>query len=642
MREKHQEQEFVSPEMVQEFILNTLPFKDLPEEILRKLSRQCVIDFFPKGTLVFQQDKTEVTHLFIIQKGGIRTFLKNKEGEVTLKDFRGEGECFGALPLIQNTTANLNIETVEDTFCFLFSKEAFDELLASSPQATSFFLRSLSEKLVKTVYAELRQNKVSDRSESALYLFTTKVGEIKTKPYTIDGNQTVQKAAQEMATYYIGSLLVKENDEIIGIVTDKDMRIKVVANGLDYDTPVKEIMASPVQTISSQAVCFDALISMMTKRIHHLAVESQGTINGIVTTHDIMVLQGTSPVYLFREIVATRTIDGLYPLAAKIPNVVRSLIKDGAKAGNITRMITIINDQILDRLLNLLLEKKGEPPVPFCWLLMGSEGRREQTFLTDQDNALIYEDSDDPNVQKRSEKYFKDFSEEAIDHLFKCGFPLCPGNIMASNPDLRNSSSKWLKIFGKWIREPDKKEILNSTIFFDFRGGFGDMKLAENLRKFLTEQVPKNELFLYHLAGDCLTSRPPLSFFRNFIVEKNGEHKNSLNLKHNGLTPFVDFARVMALKHGIKESNTLARLQMLLEQKALSPELYTELVDAYEFIMQIRLVHQLYQVEDDSSPDNFVNPSHLSDLEKQTLKEAFEVIRRLQNYLKQEFRLGEV
>lgn len=642
MREKKQEQPFIAPEMVHNFLLNTLPFKNLPEETLYKLSRRCIIEFFPKDTLIFQQDSTEVTHLYVIQKGGIRTFLHTEDGEVSLKDYRGEGECFGALPLIQRTQANLNVETVEDTFCFLFSKESFDELLASSPQATRFFLRNLSEKLVKTVYAELRQHKVSSRSESALYLFTTQVGEIKTTPTTIVGNQTVQTAAQKMAQYHIGSLLVKENDEIIGIVTDKDLRTKVVAKGLDYHSPIRDIMASPVQTISSQAVCFDALLLMMTKRIHHLAVESLGKINGIVTTHDIMVLQGTSPIYLFREILATRTIEGLYPLAAKIPMVVRSLIKDGAKAGNITRMITIINDQILDRLLSLLLKKQGPPPVPFCWLLMGSEGRREQTFLTDQDNALIYQDSDDPAVQKKADDYFRVFTEEAIKHLVKCGFPLCPGNIMASNPELRADSRGWQKIFAKWIHEPDKKEILNSTIFFDFRGGYGSLQLADTLRKYLAEHIPKNELFLYHLAGDCLKGRPPLSFFRNFIVEKNGEHKNSLNLKKNGLTPFVDFARVMALKHGIKESNTLGRLQQLLEIRVLSPEFYAELVDAYEFIMQIRLVHQLQQFEDDISPDNFVNPSHLSDLEKQTLKEAFEVIRRMHNYLKQEFRLGEV
>ncbi|MEN8141736.1 MAG: putative nucleotidyltransferase substrate binding domain-containing protein [Thermodesulfobacteriota bacterium] len=634
-------EQHIAPEMVLDFLQNTLPFSELSPPALKRLARQCIIDFFPKGSLIFQQNETEVTHLYVIQRGGVKTFLNNAEGEVSLKDFRGEGEHFGALALIQNSRANLNIETVEDTFCFLFSKEAFDELLASEPAAVNFFLHKLSDKLVNSAYAELRHNKASGRAESALYLFTTRIGDIKTKPKTIAASDTVQAAAAEMAQLHIGSLLVEVEGKITGIVTDKDLRTKVVAQGLDYATPVAKIMASPVRTIEDSAVCFDALLYMMSNRIHHLAVESQGEINGIVTTHDIMVLQGTSPIYLFREIVSQRTIEGLYPMAAKIPAVVRTLVEEGAKANNITRMITIINDHILDRLLTLMVAKHGPPPLPFCWLLMGSEGRREQTFLTDQDNALIYADTDDAKIQQQAEAYFKNFTAEAIEHLVKCGFSRCPGNIMASNPELRKDSSGWRKTFGRWIRTPDIREILNSTIFFDFRGGYGDRDLADELRSFLAETIPSNDLFLYHLANDCLKQRPPLSFFRNFIVEKNGEHRNSLNLKQNGLTPFVDFARVMALKHGIKESNTMVRIKLLAEQQAITPEFHTEIKEAYELIMQIRLEHQLEQIELGEEPDNFINPGQLSDLEKQSLKEAFEVTRRLQTFLKQEFRLGE-
>ncbi|MEN8257644.1 MAG: putative nucleotidyltransferase substrate binding domain-containing protein [Thermodesulfobacteriota bacterium] len=642
MKKQPIEKQQIAPEMVLDFLENTLPFKELGHDTLRELSGQCIIDFYPKNTLIFQQDITDVAYLYIVQQGGVRSFLKDEEGEVTLKDFRGEGEHFGALAIIQGTKANLNIETVEDTFCFLFPKDAIKRLLQSDPKATHYFLRSLSEKLVKSAYKELRHHKVSARSDNAFYLFTTQVGEIKTTPQKISADHSVQNAAAEMAKLGIGSLLVEENQKIVGIVTDKDLRTKVVAHGMDYSTPVREIMAAPVQTIPGNSFCFDALITMMKKKMHHLAVESQGVINGIVTTHDLMVVQGTSPLYLFKEISGVRSVEGLYPMAEKIPLVVRSLIEDGAKGGNITRMITIINDHIVEKLLTLLLEKHGSPPVPFCWMLMGSEGRQEQTFLTDQDNALLYEASDDPDIQQKSAEYFKTFSEDAIDQLEKCGFPRCPGNIMASNPELRQDNLAWQHTFDRWIRIPDPKEVLNSTIFFDFRGGFGDKKLAEDLRDHLAKAIPKNELFLYHLANDCLSVRPPLSFFRNFIVEKDGEHKNSLNLKYNGLVPFVDFARVLALKNGIKESNTLGRFQLLKEQQLLSPEFYAEIVDAYEFIMQIRLVHQLHQTENNETPDNYINPARLSDLEKQTLKEAFEVIRRMQSYIKQEFRLGEV
>ncbi|MBU4262780.1 MAG: cyclic nucleotide-binding domain-containing protein [Proteobacteria bacterium] len=634
----------ISPEIVLEFLKKTLPFNELDNDTLKRLSRQCIIDFYPKNTLVFKQDTTEVTHFHLIQKGGVKTYLKDEQGQVTLKDFRGEGEYFGALPIIQNTTANLNVETVEDTFCFLFHKEAFMDLLHSVPKVTAYFLRSMTEKLVRTAYKELRQHRVSTRTEGSLYLFSAQVGAVvKGEPQTIAADDTVQNAAICMAQLHIGSLLVKDSaGEIIGIITDKDLRTKVVAQGLDYQTMVKWIMAKPVQTIESHAVCFDALLKMMGNRIHHLAIKKQGKITGVITTHDIMVLQGTSPLYLFREILAQRRAEDLYQLSMKVPLVVRSLIEEGAKANNITRMITILNDQILDRLLTLMIEKMGAPPVKFCWMLMGSEGRREQTFRTDQDNALIFEMPQDETRKRNTLEYFRIFSEEVIEHLVHCGYPRCPGNIMASNIDLRKNLDGWIKTFDKWMITPDPQEVLNTTIFFDFRSGYGDESLARNLRKHLCTIAPKQEIFLTHLAKFCLTSRPPLSFFKNFIVEKNGDHKNRLNLKESGLVPFVDFARIMALKYGIAETNTLGRLQLLYERRHISQELYNETVEAYEFLMQLRLIHQLHLLEEGIQPHNYINPADLSDLEKKTLKEAFEVIRRIQSSLNQQFHLRDI
>ncbi|MGV1098808.1 DUF294 nucleotidyltransferase-like domain-containing protein [Thiovibrio sp. JS02] len=634
----------VAPEIVLSFLTKTLPFNELDPATLTHLARHCIIDFFPKGTMIFRQEKTEVNHFYLIQKGGVKIYLKDEESTVTLKDFRGEGEYFGALPIIQNTKANLNVETVEDTFCFLFAKEAFLTLIQSCPKVTHYFLRSMSEKLVNTAYAELRRHRVNPRTESALYLFSAQVGEtIKGKSlYTIATDDTVQNAALRMADLHIGSLLVQDaNGKIVGIITDKDLRTKVVAAGLDYQTPVAKIMASPVETIPSQAVCFDAMLKMMRQRIHHLAVEQQEKIVGVVTTHDIMLLQGTSPLYLFREIVAQRKIEGLYSLSRKVPQVIRSLIEEGAKANNITRMITILNDHILDRILTLLIAEIGPPPLPFCWLLMGSEGRREQTFKTDQDNALIYADPENEKQAQEAETYFKLLAEKAIEHLVACGYPRCPGEIMASNPKWRQPARLWKRCFDNWLVTPEPKDVLHSTIFFDFRGGYGTPGLAHELRQHLAEQARKKEIFLMHLAKDCLEARPPLSFFRNLIVEKDGAHKNLLDLKTKGLVPFVDFARLMSLKCGIKESNTLGRLQLLAEGHHISKELHGQAVEAYEFLMQLRLIHQMQMLEDNKNPDNFINPADLSDLEKQTLKESFEVVRRIQSYIKQEFRLGE-
>ncbi len=634
----------VPTEVVLDFLGNCLPFNQLPAEDLHRLANQAVIDFFPKGTLIFEQDATEVRHLYLIQKGGVRLFLKDQSGEISLKDFRGEGEYFGALPIIQNTLANLNVETVEDTFCFLIAKEAFVDLIASRPVVAQHYLRSLSDKLVRTAYAELRQHKVMPRTEGSLYLFNAKVGDIvKDRLHTINAEETVQEAAALMSRNHIGSLLVRDQaEEIIGIVTDKDLRTQVVAQGLDYRTPVRQIMTFPVRTIASHAVCFDALLKMMGNRIHHLGVERQGKIVGVITTHDVMVLQGHSPISIFREITAQRRIEDLYPLARRLPQVVRSLIEDGAKANNITRMITLLNDHILDRILGLLTEEMGPAPARFCWLLMGSEGRREQTFKTDQDNALIYANPENDAARKACEDYFKKFSENAIEHLVQCGYPRCPGNMMASNPKWCRPYKTWQGYFDNWIETPEPQEVLHATIFFDFRGSFGDPSLAARLRRHLAERAASRDIFLLYLAKDCLESRPPLSFFRNFIVEKDGEHKNQLDLTSRGLVPFVDFARVMALRHGVQESNTLERLLVLHQAEHLSKELYTETVEAYEFLMQLRLVHQLRLLEEGKPPNNHINPGELTDLEKKALKEAFAVIHRLQNFLRYEFRLDAV
>ncbi len=406
-----------------------------------------------------------------------------------------------------------------------------------------------------------------------------------------------------------------------------------MAAGLDYHQPVSAIMNSPVLSVLSQSLCFDVLLKMMTTGIHHLAVERAGRIIGVVTSHDIMLLQGHSPYYLFKEIRGQEQIVGLYPLAQKIPEVVRGLIGEGAKAGNITQMIAILNDHILGRMLTLLEQEMGPPPVSYCWLLLGSEGRREQTFKTDQDNAIIYANPVSDSENQAAVTYFAAFAAKAIDHLVNCGYPLCPGEIMAINPRWCQPLSVWEGYFSHWVTAPEPQELLNAIIFFDFRAGFGDASLADSLRTHLNRQVVGRDPFLFHLARQCQETRAPLSFFKNFIVERDGEHKNRLDIKRQGLTPFVNFARVLSLKFGVKETNTLARLKALIDGEWIPEDLWSTASEAYELQMQQRLVHQLRQIEAGILPDNYIDPADLSDLERRMLKDAFAVIERLYSVL---------
>jgi CBS domain-containing protein len=282
----------------------------------------------------------------------------------------------------------------------------------------------------------------------------------------------------------------------------------------------------------------------------------------------------------------------------------------------------------------------GSPPVGFCWLVMGSEGRKEQTFSTDQDNAIIFEDTGQEADNEAAKPYFLEFARKAVHHLAKCGYRLCNGDMMASNPDWTQPLPAWKKMFDDWIFSPDPEEVLYSTIFFDFRPGFGNGQLAEELRSHLMKRTAAEKVFIHHLARNCLDIRPPLSMFKQFKVEKEGPFKGEVNLKEKGLTPFVDFARLMCLDHGLPATNTLERFESLRKEAFISHDFAARVMEAYEFLMELRLKEQLREMQDGKDPNNFVNPSELSDLDQRLLKKAFSLIGEAQSFIAAHFHLN--
>lgn len=640
MAQNHRQDDQPSPSVT--FLKTVRPFSALTEDQIIKVSRFLEEKSYPKGTLILKEGKTDIEALHIIQSGGVKLYLKDLENREILKEYRGSGDYFGALGIIMDTRANLSVETVEDTACILVPKKRFLEFLHTNPQISVFFLKSFCKRYIHSAHSEIDGKEERVKAGNALYLFSQDVGSVmKGTLQTCLPDDTAQAAAQKMAKYRIGSLVVRNAaSKVEGIITDKDLRAKLVSKGLGADEPVSSIMTSPVKTISSQEVCFDALFSMLKNRIHHLGVERGGEIVSVITSHDILLLQGASPIFLFREIAAQTRIEGLYPIPKSFPPIVRRLMADGAKASNINRVITVLNDQILDRILSLLIEEMGTPPVPFCWLVMGSEGRKEQTFSTDQDNAIIFEIPDGFAEEKAARAYFLDFAERAVKHLAACGYALCNGDIMASNPKWNLSLPEWQQLFDHWIFSPDPEELLHSTIFFDFRAAFGKMELAHALRQHLVRRAEREKVFIHHLAKDCLATRPPLSFFKHFVLEKEGKNKGLIDLKGKGLIPFVDFARVMCLDHGMIATNTLERIKSLEENNAIPENLALKIKAAYETQMELRLFHQLKRIQDGQQPDNYLKPSELSEMERHTLKDAFLVIGEMQSFLKNRFHLN--
>jgi CBS domain-containing protein len=636
--------QLADPVAAAQFLKRVAPFNELGKLTMRSLAGKLLLDFFPKDARILEKDVSQLDYLYFVQKGGVRIESVDPVDGVVLKDVRGETDYFGTLSIISGGKAVFNVTAIEDTFCYLLDREIFMELIRERPDFASRLWERLSREVVGQVYDQIRSQKLQPRSDEGVRLFNSPIKEVIKRPMqSINGDASVHQAAGHMSENQIGSLLVTdEQGKVVGIVTDNDLRNKVVAKGIDPSVAVHTIMSSPVLTISDEAICFDALVEMMNSQTHHLVVEGPNGISGVISAHDIMVDQGDSPISLYREIVAQKMIEGLYPLSRKMPLIVRTMIMEGAKANDVTRLISILNDHIVSRVICLLDQELGPAPHPFCWLTMGSEGRQEQTFQTDQDNALIYETPPESwDYVKEAKLYFRKFGNMAIKHLASCGYPLCKGEIMASNPKWRKPYAVWRNYFDNWMNAPEPQAVLHATIFFDFRAGYGATELAERLRDYVVQQAPHRGIFLMHLARDCMSTKSPLSFFKNFLVEKDGKYKNRLDLKTRGLVPFVDFARVMALRHGLRDTNTLARIQRLGDNDLIPRELYAEIREAYEFQMQIRLVHQLRLIEDGSPPDNYIDPSELSDSEKRTLKQAFEVINRLQGYLKNEFRVLE-
>ncbi|MGO9118257.1 MAG: DUF294 nucleotidyltransferase-like domain-containing protein [Desulfomonilaceae bacterium] len=628
----------VVPSEVFEFLSRTMPFSNLDRETVESLCRECVLEHYPRGTLIFKQDVTDVTHVHLIQTGGVKVSMSTDNKVVTLKEYCGEGASFGASSIAAREKAEFDVEAVEDTFCLLIPKDRFLFLVDTSPSLEAYYDEHISEDMMGTVYSELRTEKVSFRTEGSLHLFNTRVFDtIKHQPEFIEAGATVRQLGAVMAEQGAGSVLVLDPaGKIVGMVTSLDLRTKVVAEGLDYGVSVDRIMSSPVKTVPALAYCFEALVTMIQERVDYLAVEHRKEIVGVVNAADMMVHLGSSPLHLFREISAQRSVEGLYGLSQKAPILVRNLLEAGARAASITQMLTVFSDHLLSRVLELVIEDLGHPPCSYCWLGLGSEGRREQTFPTDQDNALILESMPDSTVRAAAQEYFATFADRVVEHLEKSGNPRCRNKFMSSNPRWRKEFGSWLKCFEEWIVTPMPPDIFLSTIFFDFRAVAGSADLAEDLRTSVLSQARRHPRFLKYFIKYFLLNEPPVTFYADSLVEKDDAKIEMLDLKTRTLTPFVEFARIMSLRYAIRETNTLGRLQLLTDRGHIPIDLYTDASQAYEFDIHLALVHQLRMVEAGRKPANFVLVAELSELERKILQFSFSVMQRLMAHVRSE------
>jgi CBS domain-containing protein len=621
------------------FLSQIPPFQFLEGPVLQDLAQSLTMEFYPKGTVILQRDGPVSESLRIIQKGVVGISIRPKGGgDEEIGDYRERGETFGLVSLMgghQKTT----IVALQDTICYLLPRDRLNELMSSHPAITEYLLQFHLTKYVDMTSREIQGKSVLLGSSDRL-LFTAKVGEICRSAATVVAPEaTIREAALRMKEdRQSAALVVGPGGDPIGIVTDSDLRAKVVALGQDTGAPVSLIMSRPVVTVGEQEACFEVVLRMLQGNIHHVAVTREsGALCGMVTNHDFMVLQGRSPLAFSEDIERQTTLEGLAPVSQKALTIIGALLREGARAANIIRIISELNDRVVRRVLELAERDLGPPPVPYCWLALGSEGRKEQTFRTDQDNALVY--ADPPEGQREdAAEYFRRFTSFMRNGLVQCGFEPCPADCMASNPQWCRPLSAWRGYFSDWISAPTPKAVLNSQIFFDFRPLHGDLSLAWELREHLGRLIPDFPTFLGFLANMLVKNRPPLGFFGSVAVERSGEHKHGLNLKIKGVTPLVDIARLFALEKGVRHSSTLERLEALRGGSTLISDQVDELEYAFEFISLLRIHHQYGQMVAGRPIDNFIHLETLSNLERQSLKNAFRLALKVQDLVMERYK----
>ncbi len=619
------------------FFKNIPPFQFLEESILREIAANLSLEFSPKNSLILTQDGPHSDCLRVIKKGGVKIYLSNDDNIVL--DYKSEGDSFGYLSLISGDKNRTNIQAIEDTLCYQIPREIVLKITQKDPLFGEYFMKSFFKNYMDKTYREMR-NKNLLFNEGEKLLYTTPVlkiasGDVISAPLTI----SIKEAAAIMSQNKISSLvLTGEQGLPAGIITDTDMRDKVVAGGIDSSAPAREIMSSKLVTVDSASTCFDALSTMIKLDIHHLLVTEGNDLAGVVTNHDFMLLQGISPLSILKNIDRQKSAEDLAPIRDRIDQTISILLQEGVRASHILRIITELHDRLIMKIIELCISEMGSPHCPFAFFVYGSEGRREETFKTVLHFAFAYDNEKTYCNKKDIEEFCKGLTNKLQEMLEKCGLPGFETEPLGAGVPIYGDISEWeLKII-KAFRSGNSTHIETANKILDARAIYGDTSIVESLKNRVYQQIKDNEKYRAYILGERAKQKSPVGFFKKFVVYDHGEQMEKLDAKEKGSSHIVSSVRAMAIAHNIKETSTIERLKILEKRGFISQDLMVNSVSALEFLLHLLMQSQLKKKEMDQKIDNFIEPEKLSLLEKRTLKETFLVIELLQNAAEQSFR----
>ena len=451
---------------------------------------------------------------------------------------------------------------------------------------------------------------------------------------TAEAGEPCAVVAGRMSEQRISSVVVVD-DGRVGIVTDRDLRSRLVARELPATTPIGDIATWDVRTVTARAPVFEALIEMLSAGIHHLPVIEDGRLVGMLSANDVLELGTRNPLHLRAAIDRAATVDDVATALDGLPDAVRALLAAGTTAGDVGRVIATVTDRVQRRLLTLAFAERGDPPGPFGWIAFGSQARREQTLHSDQDHGLLLADG----VDDDGDAWWCDTAEWVVSGLEACGYARCNGGVMAVNEAWRHDVSGWRDAFGDWIARPSETHLMDSTIAFDLRTVTGRLQVRELLAPVIAT-ARDNGIFLGRLARDATRHRPPLGFFGGFAVERSGEHKGSFDIKAGVMLPVADIARLHALARGSGDIATDLRLEGAAEAGQVSGDLAATLRAGYELATGLRLRRHLERHDAGAPADNWLDPDDLEALARAQLRETFKAIRTAQQSIENRYHTG--
>ncbi len=609
------------------------PFAQMDEAHVRLFVQGSQQRYFPAGQQVMSPADGPAQQLLFVRRGAVTGTqgLAELNGGAFLYE---SGELFPVSAVVGNRAVTATYQATEDCFALALPIAEVKELAAQSASFADFLNQRIQHFLGlsrKALQGEMASRVLAEQS------METPLGSlIKNVPICCSPSENLRNALSKMQQMRIGSMLItNEAAQAVGILTRYDILGRVTLPGVSLDIPISAVMVSPVRTLDVSDTAQEAALLMSRHAIRHVPITRDGAVVGIVSERDLFAMQRMSLQQLSNALRGAADVDQLRTLASDIRQFAARLLGQGIQSRQLTALVSHLNDLFTERLLDLLAIEHGLDVNQACWIALGSEGREEQTVATDQDNALILRD-DTSDADRAKWLALARIANETLD---ACGYPLCAGNIMASNPDLCLRSSEWQERFARWIGVGEPEDLLNASIFFDLRGLWGDLALAKKLRDFITTQAGSKNRFLKLLAINALQRTPPLTWIGAIDTKDDG----TVDLKLRGTAIFVDAARLYALAQGIAETNTRGRLAAIGEKLNIKPREYEGWIGGFEFLQTLRLRVQIDiaqgMLEGLGDPDepNRIDIRRLNTIDRRILKETCRVMQDLQQRMRVDY-----